>query len=120
MMSTFIHWVSGLSGAVLLAAVFTDVVSTVMLSTVRSGVLTRLAAGGLWRVWKRVGTSLLGVRLPGFVGLAATFSVVGAWIGLLLAGWFLIFSAIPRDVVSASSGSPADVSARLYFAAYSC
>ncbi len=60
-----------------------------------------------------------GVSPPGFVGLAATFSVVGAWIGLLLAGWFLIFSAIPHSIVNASSGSPADVSARLYFAAYS-
>ncbi len=112
------HWLWAFGGAVLVTAVFVDVMATVMLSTVRSGLLTRLAAGGLWRAWKSARNRVPGIRLPGLLGLSATFAVVGAWIGLLLAGWFLIFSATADAVVSASTGLPGDHWSRLYFAAY--
>lgn len=51
------------------------------------------------------------------LGVVITLTVVFAWIVLLLAGWFLIFSA-PGAVVDATTAEPADGWSRLYFTGY--
>ncbi len=95
-----------LGGLVVVAAVV-DVVWT-----------TIAAAGGgpLSRALGRVVGALSGHRpVAGPLTLVATAAL---WTGLFWLGWALVFMAAPAAVVSSSSGAPADLWERVYFAGY--
>jgi hypothetical protein len=76
--------------------------------------MTQRLADLLWRLALRVGSRH---GPPPGTGPTITFAAVTVWVVLLVAGWFLIFSASPGAVVD-SQNRPADPWARLYFTAF--
>ncbi|MFT4934543.1 MAG: hypothetical protein ACI9LT_001226 [Pseudoalteromonas distincta] len=56
--------------------------------------------------------------LLSFGGGVAVALSLGVWVILLAAGWGLIFAGLPGAVVDGSSGAPADLLSRLYFAGF--
>lgn len=57
-------------------------------------------------------------RLPGVAGPLILLLIIGTWVLLIWAGWFLIFSSDPTMVISSASMLPADWMERLYFSGY--
>jgi len=106
-----------LLGSVLLLLAAWDVFITTL--TLRGGGpvvrrVTRLAWSGLLALHRR------GVR-PGLLGfgggLAVSLSLI-LWVILLAAGWGMVFAGLPGAVIDGSTGAPADLLSRLYFAGF--
>ncbi len=106
-----------LLGSVLLLLAAWDVFITTL--TLRGGGpvvrrVTRLAWSGLLALHRR------GVR-PGLLGfgggLAVALSLI-LWVILLAAGWGMVFAGLPGAVIDGSTGAPADLLSRLYFAGF--
>ena len=104
-------------GVMVIALTSFDLFVTV-LTTRGGGPLSARVASWGWR-----GAGFVRARgrlrqLLGFAGpLIAVLTVLG-WIALFWAGWMLIFSAAPEQVVRSSTREPADAWARLYFTGY--
>lgn len=96
-----------LLGALLLVFAVLDLAWST-LSTAGGGPMSRRL--GSW-VWRLTG------RLP-FGGALVLLVNAVAWIGLLWAGWTLIFLGAPTAVVEASTDAPADLWGRVYFSGY--
>jgi hypothetical protein len=78
------------------------------------GGATRLAWNGLLALHRRR-------RWPGLLSLGGGLAVamsLGVWVILLAVGWGMIFAGLPGAVVDGTSGAPADLLSRLYFAGF--
>jgi len=105
-----------LGSGLLLAAAWDVFITTLTLrggGPVASGA-TRLAWNGLLALHRR-GHWLGLLSLGG--GLAVALSL-GVWVILLAVGWGMVFAGLPGAVVDGSSGAPADLLSRLYFAGF--
>ncbi|NNF58802.1 MAG: two pore domain potassium channel family protein [Rhodothermaceae bacterium] len=93
--------------------------SLVLLTVVVDIVWSTLSAAGGGPLSRRLGR-LVWVASGRFAGAGPLVLVATAvlWIGLLWAGWTLIFLAAPEAAVAASSGEPADFWSRVYYAGY--
>lgn len=107
----------GVLGALCVAVVNLDVLWTVVAAGAGGGPLTSRLGNFLWFVAPRA-TSPRRHRVLQVAGPAITVTIIAVWIGLLILGWFLIFSATPGAVVSSTTGEPADVWSRLYFTGF--
>ena len=96
-----------LAGCIVLIAAIVDLVWTT-LSAAGGGPLSRGLARVTWSL-------TAGSRVAGPLSLLLT---AGLWVGLLWAGWALVFMAAPEAAVTASTGQPADFWARVYFGGY--
>lgn len=105
-------------GAIVLAVVAHDVLSTTLAMETAAGPVTRRVARSWWRLSHRLAG---GPRSPWMVvsGPAVIVLTVGTWLLLLWAGWALVFSADPDAVVSSTTREPAGGWARIYYAAFS-
>lgn len=99
-------WYSVLGAAVLLLAVV-DLVWTT-LSASGGGPVSRYLGKVIWQATGKA-------PFAGPLILAAT---AAAWVGLLWAGWTLVFMGAADAVVSASTGVPAGFWERVYFGGY--
>lgn len=104
------------AGAVCIAVVIVDVLWTTVAAGAGGGPFTTRLADFLWRrgPWDRTSHRH---RVLQVVGVGITLMIIFTWIVLLLAGWFLIFSA-SGAVVDATTTQPADGWSRLYFTGY--
>lgn len=78
------------------------------------GGVTRLAWSGLLALHRRG-------RWPGLLSLGGGLTValsLSVWVILLAVGWGMIFAGLPGAVVDGSTGAPADLLSRLYFAGF--
>ena len=106
-----------LIGAALVATVAYDAISTTLSIGAAAGPLTSRLGAGWWSVARRL------ARRPDSPSIASAGPVVvlltiGLWLGLLWAGWTLVFAADPDAVVSAASGAPASFWSRVYFTGF--
>lgn len=107
--------VLGVLGVAIVVAVIVDLLWTTLAAGAAGGPVTARVTHLLWRSalrWQRRR------RLLQVAGVAITTTVILLWIALLLGGWFLVFSATPDAVVSATTGQPGDVWSRIYFTGY--
>lgn len=86
-----------------------------------------LRGGGPVSSWaaRRIWAALLAVhrrrtnhRLLSFGGGLVVVGVLSVWVVMLAGGWGLVFAGAPQAVVDATTGAPADLAARLYFAGF--
>lgn len=104
-------------GVVLIAFASFDLFVTV-LTTRGGGPLSARFSNWGWDGVRFLGRWRRLRRLLGYAGpLIAVLTVLG-WIAMFWAGWTLIFTAAPEQVVSSDTGEPADDWARLYFSGY--
>jgi hypothetical protein len=108
--------VTTVAGVVCVALVIVDVLWTTVAAGAGAGPFTTRFTYLLWRVGLGTRTSQHH-RVLQVVGVGITVTVVLTWIMLLLAGWFLVFSA-PGAVVDATTAQPADVWSRVYFTGF--
>ena len=106
-----------LAGAFVVVLVMIDVVWTT-LTAMGSGPLTtyltegvKWASGGAHRLLRR-----RAVILPS--GSLAIVMLGGLWLMALWLGWFLLFSAFPKELVSAQTGQAADSIERIYYVGF--
>ncbi len=102
-------------GALLVLAAVADVLLTTVRAGRAAGPLTQRLTSGLWRLALR---SRPGAGPPRGTGPVFTLAVLTVWLTLLLAGWFLVFSASRAAVVSLSTSRPADPWSRLHYVAF--
>lgn len=103
-------------GLFLIGLAVVDTVSTAIRVDRRGGPVTQQVSGLMWRAFG--GGAMRQSPPPQVTGVLITMAIVGIWVGLALAGWYLLFSADATAVVDATTGQPADAWARLYFTAY--
>ena len=101
-------------GAVVVAVALYDVLKTT-LSAQGGAPLTSALSAGLWALLGRGPAHGLPRRAAGGVILTA---VPVAWTLLLWTGWTLVFASGDGAVVDASSQTPADLPARVYFVGF--
>lgn len=104
------------AGFALILAALWDATSTIV-SAAGGGPLTSRVAQGVWRTVMRVAKGPASpLRAKG--GELISLLVVMLWIGLLWAGWTVVFLASSGAVVESSTGRPAGVVDVVYFAGY--
>lgn len=107
-------WWLLLLGSFVLVVTYFDALATSLSPSTRSGPLTGAVTGAVWWALSRARSSVVRVAAgPLILTLTA-----GAWIVLVWVGWSLVFSADPSAVIETSTGRPADLSGRFFFAAY--
>lgn len=106
-----------LPGFAILALAGVDTISTAIRVDRRGGPVTQFVSRVLWHAF-RGGRAGHATQLPALTGVAITMAIIVAWVLMALSGWYLLFSADPDAIVSASTGQPADAWDRLYFTSY--
>lgn len=105
-----------LMGVALLVLVVYDLVTTSLAIEAHGGPLTRRLSAWAWAV------SNGPTRRPGRrgtkVGPRVLLALVVGWLALSWIGWFLVFLGAESAVVSTTTGMPADVVSRLYYAGF--
>lgn len=103
-------------GALLIVVVAVDALTTTVAVGSGAGWMTRRLSTGLWTAARHV----VGDRHDALrrVGVAVTLTSIAAWLLLAWLGWTLVFAASSSAVVDATSGEPATVGQRWYFAGY--
>lgn len=104
-------------GVALIALAVVDMIQTAIRVDRRGGPVTTSAGHLLWRAFHGGGNRRRSGPPPS-TGVLITIAIIAIWATLALSGWYLLFSADPDAVVSATTGQPADPWARLYFTAY--
>ena len=108
---------SAVVGALMVGLATFDLFVTV-LTTRGGGPISKRLSTWSWRAMLRLRRAGRLQPLLGFSGpVIAVLTVVG-WIAMFWAGWTLIFSAAPGQIVRSTTGEPADLWARLYFTGY--
>ncbi len=106
-----------LLGALLVAFTLFDALWTTI-APHGAGPLSKRLARGWWAasLWihRRVGAH----GLLSFAGPALLVVAFLVWVGLLWAGWLLLFSAEPGSVVASASDAPADLAGRVYYVGF--
>ncbi|WP_236824825.1 MULTISPECIES: potassium channel family protein [unclassified Blastococcus] len=112
-------WWDALGLAIVAFAVVDEVRTTLAVAS-GPGPLTRLVTGAVWRLARRPAVAdAAAVRAVGGPGVILVGLTVGAWFSLLWLGWSLVFLGDGRAVVGSSTGAPASLWERFYFAGYS-
>lgn len=106
-------------GAALLGLAVADVAITSFALQPRGGPLTARLSAWIWAASRRAVQRSTGSSGGVRIGPRILLAVVLAWLLLSWLGWFLVFSGVENAVVEASSGEPASVAARLYYAGFS-
>lgn len=104
-------------GGVLMLGVLAVEVFVTTLTMRGSGPLTGRVADACWRAFLSIHRGRSAHRLLAFGGGAIAVLTLALWILVLWAGWALIFAGAPDAVVD-SSGRPADLWSRIYFAGF--
>ena len=103
-------------GAALLALVLYDLVSTSFAIGSHGGPMTRRLSKLIWRFSQGAVHRKRGRGTS--VGTRLLITVVIAWMLLSWLAWFFVFLGFAPSVVSAETGDPAGIWARLYFAGF--
>lgn len=106
-----------LVGVLLLAVVAYDAISTTLSVGAAAGPLTSRLGAGWWRLARRVATRPDSPIITS-TGPVVILLTIGVWLGLLWAGWTLLFSADPAAVISSATREPASGWSRVYFAGF--
>lgn len=101
------NWAWVLCGAGVLAVAVVDIVWSTLTAAGGGPLARRLSRA----VWRAAGRSAVG-------GPAALVATAALWVGLLWAGWTLVFMGGDGAVVTASGDVPAGLWGRVYFAGY--
>ncbi|GAA4746240.1 ion channel [Modestobacter marinus] len=112
-------WWWDVLGVAIVAFAVVDEVRTTLAVASGPGPLTRLLTRVAWRLTRRpaVAESTL-VRFVGGPGVVLIGATLASWFSLLWIGWSLVFLGDDEAVVGSSSGAPASVWERFYFAGY--
>lgn len=106
-----------LVGVAVLAVAFVDVVWTTVAAGSGAGPFTGRLSRMLWRGALRIArTTKVSLLKP--AGVLVVLSVLGTWIGMVLAGWMMVFSASDGAVRQATTDVPGDLIDRAYFTGY--
>lgn len=107
----------GLLGLVFVVIVIVDLLWTTVAAGSGAGPFT-IRLGNVLRQLAPRGSTTRHHRFLQVLGVGITIALVGAWIALLLLGWFLVFNSAPDAVVDATTGEPADQWARVYYTGF--
>lgn len=112
-------WWWAVVGLAIVAFAVVDEVRTTLAVASGPGPLTRVLTRVAWRLSRRpaVSDSAL-VRFLGGPGVLLIGATLASWFTLLWVGWSLVFLGGDEAVVGSSSGAPASVWERFYFAGY--
>ncbi|MGY1849408.1 MULTISPECIES: ion channel [unclassified Blastococcus] len=112
-------WWWDVIGLAIVAFAVVDEARTTLAVASGPGPLTRLITDAVWRLARRPAVAEAApVRFVGGPGVVLVAATLGAWFSLLWLGWSLVFLGDEDAVVGASSGAPASVWERFYFAGY--
>ncbi len=106
-----------LLGIALVLFVFVDAIWTT-LGLHRAGPMAGRVAEWTWRAVRALHHPGGSHRLLSAAGTLTVLAATLAWVVVLCAGWFLVFSAEPASVVNGETREPADFVSRLYFVGY--
>lgn len=106
-----------LAGIAMLATVVFDAISTTLRIDAAAGPLTSRLGAGWWRIARRLATR---PDSPVIVsaGPVVVLLTIAGWLGLLWAGWTLVFAADPDAVISSTTREAASGWSRVYFAGF--
>jgi hypothetical protein len=107
--------VLGIVGLALVLVATIDAVWTT-LSLDGAGPVAGLVSGSVWRLLLAMNDAR--GRILSFGATFILMAILGVWLGMLLAGWTLIFGAVPGAVAHFDTGEAAGVIERLYFAGF--
>jgi hypothetical protein len=111
--------VLGIVGAGIVGLAVVDMVKTTLVLRGGGGPLAQPLAQHLWRLALRRHAARPSRRsLAGFV-YVILFTLILVWLGLLWAGWSLVFTAGESAVLDTQTHAPASLWSRVYFAGYS-
>ncbi|MGY1718079.1 ion channel [Blastococcus sp. SYSU DS0552] len=112
-------WWWDVIGLAIVAFAVVDEARTTLAVASGPGPLTRLITDAVWRLARRPAVAEAPpARFVGGPGVVLVAATLGAWFSLLWLGWSLVFLGDEDAVVGASSGAPASVWERFYFAGY--
>lgn len=104
-----------LAGAALIVLTTVDVLTTTVSVGRGAGPVTRVLSRGLWGSARSLSTNHTTLRRA---GVSVLLISIAAWLLLIWTGWTLIFSASPSAVIDATTGAPATIGQRIYYAGY--
>ncbi|MCZ2817707.1 potassium channel family protein [Modestobacter sp. VKM Ac-2984] len=112
-------WWWDVIGVAIVAFAVVDEVRTTLAVASGPGPLTQVLTRVAWRLTRRPAVAdSAPVRFVGGPGVILIGATLGAWFTLLWVGWSLVFLGGEDAVVGSSSGAPASVWERFYFAGY--
>lgn len=104
-------------GLSLLGLVMLDMLWTII-STSGAGPLTRITSSSIWHLGTYLYRRGHSRRLLPLLGPASLLITMCGWIITLWAGYTLVFSAYPDDLILTATKMPADVWERIYFTGF--
>lgn len=107
----------GIAGIALVMFTFVDALWTT-LSQQGAGPFSKRMSRAVWRAGMALTRQWSSSALTRSIGTFALMAAALAWVGMLWAGWVLVFSAEPGVVVRGATGAPADLASRIYFVGY--
>lgn len=105
-------------GLAMLLTVAVDALSTTLAVRAGAGPLTRRLTAGLWHVLLRLHRRDSDSALLGLAGPALLLFTVLVWVGLLWAGWTLVFLSGDPSVLEARTGTAANTAQVVYYVAF--
>lgn len=112
-----IRIILGILGIATLIFVAVDVIWTTLFLA-GGGPLTSRLVNSLWRVLLHRHHRVAGYQLPAASGLLIVLFTTIVWVALIWLSWTLVFSMSEGAVVETTSGRPADLWGRAYFAGF--
>lgn len=109
---------SGIVGAALVLAAVVDIIWTTLVPAGGAGPVTARVADVIWKMLLRRHRRRPNHRMLTHAGIAILLITIAVWLLALWAGWTLIFNADRAAVVTSSTGRPADLVDRIYFAGF--
>lgn len=106
------------AGLVLVAAALFDLAWTAVAAGSGAGPIASRVASITWTAALAVHRRRPSHRLLSVAGVAIVFVVLAVWLALALAGWTLVFTAVPGAVLDSTTAEPGDLVSRLYFVGY--
>ena len=106
-----------LLGLLLVAGGLLDATVTTLAAGQGGGPLTRRLGQWVWRGLRSVARSERSPVLA-YGGMSVLLVTVLTWVVLTWSGWLLVFAGPDRAVVDATTGAPADLAARVYYAGF--
>ena len=107
------------AGLAVVVVALVDLAWTTVAAGSGAGPISGRLAAGLWRAALAVHRRRPSHTLLSVAGVSTVFSVLALWIGLVLAGWLLVFAASDGAVRVSQTSEPADLVGRAYFVGYS-
>jgi len=106
------------TGLLLVAVALLDLVWTAVAAGSGAGPIARRLASWTWSAALALHRRRPSHARLAFAGVAIVFIVLGAWLALALGGWSLVLASTDGAVRSSTTGDPADLVDRVYFAGY--